>query len=207
MSEKLISIGKATELLGIDQTTLRRWEKNKKLLPVKTVGGHRRYRLSDIEELQGISAKEDLTSEVVIYCRVSSHDQKKKGDLDRQKSRLLDYCIKNNLNVRHCFEEVGSGMNPKRSKLKSLFKVVTGDEISKVIIEHKDRLTRFNFEFLEEFFKSHQVQIIWVEEVLNKSFEEELVKDILTLMSSFSNKIYGKRSATLRKKNGKKEEK
>jgi len=94
-------------------------------------------------------------------------------------------------------------MNPKRSKLKSLFKVVTGNEVSKVIIEHKDRLTRFNFEFLEEFFKSHQVQIIWVEEVLNKSFEEELVKDILTLMSSFSNKIYGKRSATLRKKSKK----
>ena len=81
--------------------------------------------------------------------------------------------------------------------------LVISNEISKVIIEHKDRLTRFNFEFLEEFFKSHQVQIVWVEEVLNKSFEEELVKDILTLMSSFSNKIYGKRSATLRKKSKK----
>ena len=203
MSEKLISIGKASELLGLDKRTLLRWEDSNKLTSVRTAGGHRRYRLSDIEKLQGISTKEDLTSEVAIYCRVSSHDQKKKGDLDRQKSRLLDYCIKNNFNVRHCFEEVGSGMNPKRSKLKSLFKVVTGNEISKVIIEHKDRLTRFNFEFLEEFFKSHQVQIIWVEEILNKSFEEELVKDILTLMSSFSNKIYGKRSATLRKKSKK----
>jgi len=203
MSDKLISIGKASKLLGMDITSLRNWERSSKLVPLKTAGGHRRYRLSDIEKLQGIASKEDLTSEVAIYCRVSSHDQKKKGDLDRQKSRLLDYCIKNNLNVRHCFEEVGSGMNPKRSKLKSLFKVVTGNEISKVVIEHKDRLTRFNFEFLEEFFKSHQVQIIWVEEVLNKSFEEELVKDILTLMSSFSNKIYGKRSATLRKKSKK----
>lgn len=203
MSEKLISIKKAAELLGTDTKTLRRWDTSGKLKSTRTAGGHRRYRLSDIEKLQGISAKEDLTSEVAIYCRVSSHDQKKKGDLDRQKSRLLDYCIKNNLNVRHCFEEVGSGMNPKRSKLKSLFKVVISNEISKVIIEHKDRLTRFNFEFLEEFFKSHQVQIVWVEEVLNKSFEEELVKDILTLMSSFSNKIYGKRSATLRKKSKK----
>jgi len=203
MSEKLISISKAAELLDITTKSLRNWEADGKLVPVRTAGGHRRYRLSDIEKLQGISSKEDLTSEVAIYCRVSSHDQKKKGDLDRQKSRLLDYCIKNNLNVRHCFEEVGSGMNPKRSKLKSLFKVVTENEISKVIIEHKDRLTRFNFEFLEEFFKSHQVQIIWIEEILNKSFEEELVKDILTLMSSFSNKIYGKRSATLRKKSKK----
>lgn len=204
MSEKLISISQAAELLGTDTKTLRRWDKAGKLIPTRTAGGHRRYKLSEVETLQGISeAFVENESLVAIYCRVSSHDQKQKGDLDRQKSRLLDYCIQNNLVVKQCFEEVGSGMNSNRPKLKALFKLIENKEVSKVIIEHKDRLTRFNFEFLQAFFDSHQVQIVWVEEVLNKSFEEELVKDILTLMSSFSNKIYGKRSATLRKKSKK----
>lgn len=204
MSEKLIPIGKAAELLGTTQKTLRVWEKEGKIYSAKTAGGHRRYRLSEVEALQGLSQdSEEKENFVAIYCRVSSHDQKKQGDLDRQKSLLLDYCIQNQLIVKDCFEEVGSGMNSNRPKLKALFKLIVNKEITKLIIEHKDRLTRFNFEFLQAFFDSHGVQIIWVEEVLNKSFEEELVKDILTLMSSFSNKIYGKRSATLRKKSKK----
>lgn len=204
MSERLISISKAAELLGIDPRTLIRWGHYGKIQEVKTAGGHRRYRLSEVKALQGLSSDSaEKVNLVAIYCRVSSHDQKQKGDLDRQKSRLLDYCIKNQLLVKDCFEEVGSGMNSKRPKLKSLFKLVISKEVTKVIIEHKDRLTRFNFEFLHSFFESYGVQIVWIEEVLNKSFEEELVKDILTLMSSFSNKIYGKRSATLRKKSKK----
>jgi len=204
MSEVLISIGRAAKLLGVSQNTLRGWEAEGRISPVKTAGGHRRYLLSDIQNLQGLTPNlAERKNSVVIYCRVSSHDQKKKGDLDRQKSRLLDYCIQNQLIVKQCFEEVGSGMNSKRPKLKALFKLIVSKNITKVIIEHKDRLTRFNFEFLQSFFGSHGVQIVWVEEVLNKSFEEELVKDILTLMSSFSNKIYGKRSATLRAKNKK----
>lgn len=70
-----------------------------------------------------------------------------------------------------------------------------------MIVEHKDRLTRFNFNFLFEFFDSYDVEIEWVSETMtNKSYEQELVEDMLTLMSSFSNKIYGKRSAENRKK-------
>lgn len=70
-----------------------------------------------------------------------------------------------------------------------------------MIVEHKDRLTRFNFNFLAAFFASHNVEVEWTEEVLgNKRYEDELVEDMLTLMSSFSNKIYGKRSAENRKK-------
>jgi len=86
-----------------------------------------------------------------------------------------------------------------RSKLQQLFKLVSEKKIDKVVVEHKDRLTRFNFEFLSQFFGSYGVEIEWVDDVLAKSFENELVEDMLSLMSSFSNKIYGKRSAELRK--------
>lgn len=92
-------------------------------------------------------------------------------------------------------------MSDQRAKLKQLFKLVADGKIDKVIVEHKDRLTRFNFNFLHEFFDSYDVAIEWVSETMtNKSYEQELVEDMLTLMSSFSNKIYGKRSAENRKK-------
>ena len=63
----------------------------------------------------------------------------------------------------------------------------------------KDRLARFMVGFLHEFFNSHDVEIEWMSEILGKSYEQELVEDILSLMSSFSNKIYGKRSAENKK--------
>ena len=200
MSQKLLSISKAADLLGLHVQTLRGWDKNGKLKPVKTLGNHRRYRLDDLQKLAG--KEQDEKSDVVrvaTYCRVSSHDQKKKGDLERQNGRVLIYCAKQGYHVVKSFEEVASGMRDTRTKLKQLFQLVSENKIDKVVIEHKDRLTRFNFEFLTQFFASYNVEIEWIGEVLGKSYEQELVEDMLSLMSSFSNKIYGKRSAEIRK--------
>ena len=134
-----------------------------------------------------------------VYCRVSSHEQKHKGDLDRQKARVLEHCLKKRYTVDHVLTEVGSGMNDNRPKLKRLFHLVRSKLIERVVIEHKDRLTRFNFAYLDTFFSSHGVVIECMESVLPKSYEAELVEDILSLMASFSAKIYGKRSAERRK--------
>lgn len=203
MSQKLVSIGKAADILGVHVDTLREWDETDKLRPVKTLGNHRRYRLEDIEVLCGDrpkKAKSDLVR-VATYARVSSHEQKAKGDLERQAGRVLTYCSEKQYHVIKSYDEVGSGMCDTRSKLKQLFKLVSERKIDRVIVEHKDRLTRFNFNFLVEFFDSHDVVVEWVSETLtNKSYEQELVEDMLTLMSSFSNKIYGKRSAENRRK-------
>ena len=138
---------------------------------------------------------------VVTYSRVSSHEQKQKGDLERQNGRVIAYCVKKKYQVVKSYEEVGSGMCDTRPKLHQVFKMIENKEVDKVIVEHKDRLTRFNFNFLAAFFASHSVEVEWTEEVLgNKRYEDELVEDMLTLMLSFSNKIYGKRSAENRKK-------
>ena len=200
---KLLSIGKTAEVLGVHIDTLREWDKEGKLVPVKTFGGHRRYKMTDIESFCGeIKEKKEDTNvvRVATYCRVSSHEQKTKGDLERQNGRVLAYCVKKEYKVVKSYEEVGSGMSDSRAKLRNLFSLVSEKQIDKVIVEHKDRLTRFNFQFLEDFFASHDVKIEWMEEVLGKKYEDELVEDMLTLMSSFSNKIYGKRSAENRKK-------
>jgi putative resolvase len=69
-------------------------------------------------------------------------------------------------------------------------------------VEHKDRITRFNYSFLESFFSSHGVTIECLEEILPKSYDAELVEDVIALMASMSAKIYGRRSAANRKKKG-----
>lgn len=200
--EKLISIGEAAEALGVSIKILRIWDRDGKLKPVRTSGGHRRYRLSDIERLQGLepSNVESNVEVVAQYSRVSSHDQKEKGDLDRQTVRLTQYCADNGYKVGYVLTDVGSGMSNTRSKLKKLFTLVEEKKITKVVVEHKDRLTRFNYGVYERYFASHGVTIECVGRKANKTYEEELVDDMISLMSSFSARIYGKRSAENRKK-------
>jgi putative resolvase len=203
MGQRQVSIGKAADLLGVHVDTLREWDNEGKLTPVKTLGNHRRYNLDEIEALCGNKPKKPKSEfiRVACYARVSSHEQKAKGDLERQAGRILTYCTEKQYHVVKSYQEVGSGMSDTRPKLRQLFKLIEERKIDKVVVEHKDRLTRFNFQFLADFFDSHDVEIEWVSEVLgNKSYEQELVEDMLTLMSSFSNKIYGKRSAENRKK-------
>ncbi len=200
--KQLVSIGKAADMLGVCIDTLREWDKAGTLKPVLTAGQHRRYRVCDIDKMRGESLEDKAQKgkiRVAVYARVSSHEQKEKGDLERQSGRILKYCVEKKYTVIETFEEVGSGMKDDRAKLKRLFKLVDEKKIDKVVVEHKDRLSRFMVGFLQEYFASHDVEIEWMSEILGKSYEQELVEDILSLMSSFSNKIYGKRSAENRK--------
>jgi len=201
MNDRLIPIGEVSRMLGLSTRQLLRLDSPDKIPSLKTEGGHRRYRLSDIKARMGILEETQTKNlQVAVYCRVSSHDQKQKGDLDRQKARLLEYCVKKRYPIEQIFDEVGSGMNDSRSKLHQLMRLVFDKKISRVIIEHKDRLSRFNFNIFKVFFESYGVIIECVEDKLPKSFEDELVDDMLTLMASFSAKIYGKRGAENRKK-------
>lgn len=197
--DKLISIAKASEILGVNKWTLRRYPEA--TLPVHfTPKGHRRYLLSDVLSLLGKQPTENI-NETAIYCRVSSQDQKNHGDLERQKGRVLEYCVNKKYNVTYIFEEVGSGLNDNRKKFHNLLDVITERKISKVVVEHKDRLTRFNFEIIKKLAKGFGVEIEVIDVELNKTFEEELVSDIVSLMASFSARLYGKRSS--RNKGGK----
>lgn len=203
MSKPVLTIKEAAEILGVSDETLRVWERDGKIKPAYTDGGHRRYQRIDIEKLAGIYVepeKENSTNKVALYCRVSSHEQKQKGDLDRQVGRLTTEAVNRGYNIVAVFDEVGSGMNDNRQKLQKLFGLVKNKEVNIVLIEHKDRLSRFCINYLIAFFSSYGVKIEWTDEVLEKTYENELVEDILSLMASFSAKIYGKRSHQNRKK-------
>lgn len=201
--DKLLTISEVSKILHVSYNTLRTWDEKGILSSIKTEGGHRRWRESDIEKFGGfetISNKKNIEG-IAIYCRVSSHDQKQKGDLERQKGRLLQYCIDKKYDIKFVFDEVGSGMNDKRPKLRQLMKLSKDGKLNKIVVEHIDRLTRFNKDMFIEYFNSHGVSVEWTHEVLSDSFENELVKDMLSLIGSFSSKIYGRRSAERRKKN------
>lgn len=201
--DRLLTLDEATEMLGVHANTVRRWGDKGTLRMVLTPGGHRRFPLSGVRAFLGnkpVEPVKDTTIRAVAYCRVSSHDQKQKGDLDRQVGRVSAHCIGKKYHLVEVLDDVGSGMSDNRPKLRKLFSLVDAEKIDRVVVEHKDRLSRFGFGLLEAYFLSHGVTIEWTHEVLGKKYEDELVEDILSLMASFSARIYGRRSAENRKK-------
>ena len=201
--DKLYSISKTSAILDITPKTLRIWDKEGKLKPVLTSGGHRRYKESDIKKITGETEKESSVKECATYARVFSLKQKTSGDLDRQSQRLSEYCAKQGILVTHIIKDVGSGLNDKRAGFTKLTDMIIQGKISLVVIEHKDRLTRFQFNFIEKMFKSYGCDIIAVDDSKEVSDGEELTRDIMALLASFSGRYYGKRSLKRRKNDDK----
>lgn len=199
--DKLLSIKQTAEYLNVSQDTLRKWDKANKLKPLKTPGGHRRYPIDMLDSFYGM--KTDLTTEDVpamcaTYARVSSNEQKQKGDLDRQSQRLSEYCAKHNLLVTHIIKDVGSGLNDNRTGFVRLTDLIIQGKVNKLVIEHRDRLTRFQFKFIKKMFESYGCEVIVIND-MDVSDTEELAADMMSLLASFSGKFYGKRSAERRK--------
>ena len=129
----------------------------------------------------------------MTYARVSSHDQKKKGDLDRQQVKLRDYCVNNNLTIVSELKDVASGLNTRRKGIERLIKLVTKGKVSEIVINYPDRLTRFGFGYLKKFFSSYGVKITVLEERVSTSVQQEMVDDMIAIITSFSGKIHGMR--------------
>ena len=122
--------------------------------------------------------------------------------MDRQSQRLSEYCAKKGLLVTHIIKDVGSGLNDNRCGFNKLTELIIQNKVNKLVVEHKDRLTRFQFNFIKKMFESYGCEVIVINDV-DVSSEEELATDIMSIMASFSGKFYGRRSAERRKKNKK----
>lgn len=189
MSSGLLSIRKAAKYLDVTEDCLRKWEKGGKITPLKTAGGHRRYKREDLDRLVGIESDDEVKKVCcATYARVSSNEQKQKGDLDRQSQRLSEYCAKNNLMVTHIIRDVGSGLNDNRSGFIRLTDLIISGKVNKLVVEHKDRLTRFQFKFIKKMFESYGCEVIVVNGA-DVSSEEELTADMVSLITSFSGKV------------------
>ncbi|MEM0100519.1 MAG: IS607 family transposase [Desulfurococcaceae archaeon] len=194
MSEKLLRPREVCERLGVSYSTLRRWIKEGYVKAVRTVGGKYRVPESEVRRILESRAKE---IRAVVYARVSSSDQRK--DLERQVRYLLEYCASKGYRVVEVLTDVASGLKTDRKSLKKLFELVTSRQVEVVAVAYRDRLTRFGFEYLEYFFNQHgaRIEVVFGEEP--KDAHQELVEDLIEIVTSFAGKLYGMRSRRKKK--------
>lgn len=179
------SIGKIAREYGVSTQTIRNWEKEGMFSQViRTMGGHRRFQMETNE------GKEE--KETIIYTRVSSNEQKE--DLKRQTEELKTYYQEKNIEKIEIVEDIGSGINYKKKGLKKLIKKIVEGSVERVIISFRDRLLRFGIEILEQICEMKNVEIITINSREEKSFEYQLAEDVLSILTVYSSRIYGKRS-------------
>jgi putative resolvase len=137
--------------------------------------------------------KFEKKNNVIIYSRVSNSDRK--DNLDRQAERLYNYAINNGYNIIDTVKEIGSGLNDNRTKL---VKILKQNNYDILLVENKDRLTRFGFNYIETLLNLNNKEII----VVNRTDDDktDLVQDLVSIIYSFSARMYG-----LRKKKNKQE--
>lgn len=187
---RYVGIGEAAKVLGVSIPTLRRWEATGKIAAEHTTGGHRRYDLTKLRpELFRAAEKEARLT--VAYARVSSHDQK--DDLERQKQVLELYCARQGWTFE-VIADLGSGMNYHKKGLKRLLNDVVKGRIGRLVISHKDRLLRFGAELVFAICEAKDVEVVILNQGEDTTFEEDLAKDVLEIITVFSARLYGSRS-------------
>ena len=191
MTERLLPPREACRRLGISFITLKRWIYSGKIRAVKTPTGRWMIPESEVERI--IGGKEEVKEvRAVIYARVSSSDQK--GDLERQIEYLTQYCTAKGYKVIDILSDIASGLKTNRRGLLKLFNYVVNKQVDIVVITYRDRLTRFGFEYLEYFFSQYGVKIEVVYGEESKDAYQELVEDLIAIVTSFACKLYGMRS-------------
>lgn len=187
-----ISIGDAAKELGVSVKTVRRWAEAGKIRYERSPSGHRRFYISDVKRLSPRNP-EDLDSRITInYARVSSQDQK--DDLARQIKVLESFSVSNGWKFE-TISDLGSGLNYNKKGLKKLLKRIMKGDIGRLVLTHKDRLLRFGSELVFAMCEEFETEVV----IINKSheglsFEQELVTDMIELITVFSARLYGSRS-------------
>lgn len=187
--DTLLPIGEAAKLLGVSLSTLRRWEESGKLVPERTRGGRRRYRLSVLRP--DLAHRESVIRKTIAYARVSSHDQK--ADLERQKQVLELYCARQGWPFE-LVSDLGSGMNYRKKGLKQLIDGIIDGRVGRLVLTHKDRLLRFGAELIFALCEAKKIEVVILNQGEDTSFEEDLAKDVVEIITVFSARLYGSRS-------------
>lgn len=168
---------------GISYKTAWRWFKNGKI-PVEVE-----------QTATGTILVKEPKSEslhVALYARVSSSDQK--SDLDGQIARLLAYANTRGWSVAKSVTEIGSGLNGHRPKL---MKLLADPKVQTIVVEHRDRLMRFGFEYVEASLRAQGRRLVVADQ---SELKDDLVQDMIEVLTSFCSRLYGRRSAKNRAK-------
>ncbi|MCR5587457.1 MAG: IS607 family transposase, partial [Lachnospiraceae bacterium] len=174
-TKQMYRAGEIKDILGVTLQTLHNYDRDGIIRFDRTEGGHRI--VSKEELIKYLDKKGLLVNDLaiekkdVVYARVSSGEQKTKGDLDRQALAVLEGFsgqIKNPIILK----EVGSGLNDKRKLLLKLIDMVLNNEVNAIYITYRDRLTRFGFHYIEKICDSKGVEI----HILHNEREEDVNK-------------------------------
>jgi predicted site-specific integrase-resolvase len=166
--------------IGVTYKTAHRWWKSGKLDAYQLETG-----TIVVRQFEQSTSKQG--EQVGLYARVSCADQK--NDLERQMERLKEYAAARGYHVRHMVSEVGSGLNDRRPKF---LKLLTDASIDVIVIEHRDRGTRFGFTYIEQLLAMQGRRL---EVVFPKDTDDDLVNDFVSIITSMAARIYGRRSS------------
>lgn len=194
--DRLINIGEAAKRLGVSISTLRRWEAQGRLVPERTPAGHRRYDVCKLAELTGEQLASKEQRKTIAYARVSSNDQK--ADLERQRQVLERFCAQKGWE-HEIICDLGSGMNCRKKGLVKLLELLVSGRMKRLVLTRKDQLLRFGAELVFSICELKNVEVVIINQGEEPSFEEDLEKDVLEILTVFSARLYGSRSSRSQK--------
>ena len=178
------------QLIGRKTKTLQKWDREGKLKAHRSPITNRRYYTHDqYVQYRGLVAQEQGVT--IVYTRVSGVAQK--PDLANQIKALETYCQQQAITVNQRLSDIGSGLNYKRKQFNRLMELVELGQVRRIVIAHKDRFVRFGYGYFEAFCQRHKTEII----VMNgeeMSPEQELVQDLIAIITVFGARLHGLRS-------------
>lgn len=190
----LMSIGKFARELGVTPEHVRTMHRTGEVIPARiSEKGTRYYSEEQLRDLKN-SRTPQREEKVVAYCRVSTKSQK--DDLEKQVENVKSYMYAKGYSFE-VITDIGSGINYKNKGLRELISLINSNQVTKVVILHKDRLVGFGFELIELLCDLHNVKIEIIDNS-EQSNEKELTDDLIEIITVFANKLYGSRSKKTR---------
>lgn len=168
---------------GISRETLCNWVKNNKIKYSILPSG--RY---DYEE-KIYNSK--IPKKTIIYARCSTSGQKE--NLERQIDRLKSFASANGYIISNIYSEIASALNYNRPQYRKLYKEIVSNQIERIIIEYKDRLLRIGFDDFQELCNLHNVELIVIDNSFDKTKQQEITDDLISIIHHFSSKMYSSR--------------
>ncbi len=185
---RLLRSGEVAKRLGLHPLTVRRWVKEGKIAAV-AIGRESRIPITEVERLLG----EQRAGMIVLYARVSGHAQK--DDLQRQVEQLEQWALVARTGQKtKTLTDIGSGLKTERKSLRQLLAPVQDYQVAEVVVTSSDRLTRFGLSYLQTLFSGYGVILTILHPDQEKTPEQELTEDLLTIITSFAGRLYGMRS-------------
>src|SRR6266566_8183720 len=196
-NKRLLHPKEAAYELGVSTKTIHRWDEAGKLRTVRTIGNQRRIPIEEIWRLRALGKRAERC---VLYARVSSVRQEQDGHLARQTARLREAATSRGYEVVQMITEQASSLNERRKGMKKLLSLIGEQAVDVVVIEYPERLVRFGFGYLEQAFSWKDVRLEVLDPPKHQEPTEELIQDMLTIVTVFAGRLYGQRAKGVRKR-------